>query len=616
MTLILNGSDGIIGPNSSSGGIGPAITVSNLTALKALISRPSVVTMSGYYLPADGGGGSFTWVPGDSTTPDDGLIIQPSVGPSGRYKRIYDGDINIKWFGAKGDGSVDDLPAFNSAVLSTPIKAKIILPGGTYAISNAIVVNRSGITFQGLPDHVVEIKALSNTSNHFTLGAQGSPYVYNIGIHNITFTRNAISSAGWCIDMCNVGYSDFTKIRIYGDNKQYQGVRVRSCNQIYFSEWTSDNILKEVVYMAGISASVAVQDGNTQDIIISDWTNAAGHSTSTSLSTQGIFLLDDFVGGIWLNGLTSHSHKGYAVYLKGTAPNVANNQLIYIDGLNVEATFAGSAAVRMDNYRGVYCTNMQWVSGKDLNTIHISSGTSTVRYEGDTVALAYVATEAACVFVDGSDVQFKGLTTVGYSSNTHGTGLSIGPNASAFSWIGGNCQQLFRGIDVDVASRTGKQIDIIGVSFLGNNNNSNFNLALAHDLQIIASTGMPTFIRDTSMVRVGGSNISAPLRVLTDVNYVDGIDIRGGLSGQNNVSLTASGNDTNIAISIIPKGTNGINLVNSSSQVMIASMGTTLSNGQTGLYLGYNNGSLTASQVTVGAADSGGVGFRILRVPN
>lgn len=80
---------------------------------------PSTITLDGYYSPGDGGGGTFAWIHTNSLPTDNGgTIIVPSTNPSptGYWQRVFSGPHNVKWFGAKGDGSTDDAAAINGTV--------------------------------------------------------------------------------------------------------------------------------------------------------------------------------------------------------------------------------------------------------------------------------------------------------------------------------------------------------------------------------------------------------------------------------------------------------------------------------------------------------------------
>jgi hypothetical protein len=80
-----------------------------LEIISALRSSPGtkpndVCRVLGYSSPGDGGGGTFYWDAGSSQSDNDGTIISPGTA-TGRWKRLYDGEINVKWFGIKGDGA-------------------------------------------------------------------------------------------------------------------------------------------------------------------------------------------------------------------------------------------------------------------------------------------------------------------------------------------------------------------------------------------------------------------------------------------------------------------------------------------------------------------------------
>lgn len=89
--------------------------VNTLADLKALTSRPDLVTVGGYATVADGGGGVFYWVTEDTTPANDGLIVQCDSGPPGRYKRLFTGAVCPKWWGC-GLGAADDSGQFAKVI--------------------------------------------------------------------------------------------------------------------------------------------------------------------------------------------------------------------------------------------------------------------------------------------------------------------------------------------------------------------------------------------------------------------------------------------------------------------------------------------------------------------
>lgn len=74
------------------------------------------VRVNGYHELGDGGGGLFRFE-AIGLTSDEGFIFPTEVaGMSGRWVRqTKENSVNVKWFGAKGDGQTDDYDAFQRA---------------------------------------------------------------------------------------------------------------------------------------------------------------------------------------------------------------------------------------------------------------------------------------------------------------------------------------------------------------------------------------------------------------------------------------------------------------------------------------------------------------------
>jgi hypothetical protein len=88
------------------------IVLLTLTDLRAL-KNPQADTV--YWVTDAGREGLFRVRAGDKTSVDnDGTLI---VGREGaRFGRLYDGPLNVQWFGATGDGKTDDAPALIKAL--------------------------------------------------------------------------------------------------------------------------------------------------------------------------------------------------------------------------------------------------------------------------------------------------------------------------------------------------------------------------------------------------------------------------------------------------------------------------------------------------------------------
>lgn len=100
------------------GGLSGFAQVADYAALRRVSRRISMVMVTGYMAAAEPSGiaGLFVRVPSDTTSADDGGVV--IVGNDGtRWKRVYEGRaVNVLWFGAVGDGVVDDTPPIQAAV--------------------------------------------------------------------------------------------------------------------------------------------------------------------------------------------------------------------------------------------------------------------------------------------------------------------------------------------------------------------------------------------------------------------------------------------------------------------------------------------------------------------
>lgn len=104
----------------------------SMTTIAALRANTAPVADAMYYVSDPGQEGHFYYDSADTTSPDDtGLTLASTSGA--RFKRIHEaGYVNVKWFGAKGDGATDDTDAINRAIGNGQVTVHI--PEGTYLI--------------------------------------------------------------------------------------------------------------------------------------------------------------------------------------------------------------------------------------------------------------------------------------------------------------------------------------------------------------------------------------------------------------------------------------------------------------------------------------------------
>ena len=109
------------------------LVVENIEGLKTLST--GTINVLGYYTKGDGGGGLFYWDSVSTEADNSGTIIQATGVTTGRWKRVISGNLNIKWFGAKGDNIQDDTDYINKAL---SLGGGISFPKSTYKITNSL----------------------------------------------------------------------------------------------------------------------------------------------------------------------------------------------------------------------------------------------------------------------------------------------------------------------------------------------------------------------------------------------------------------------------------------------------------------------------------------------
>jgi len=118
--------------------------VANIAALRVLTPEAGEIYLSGYTTAGDGGEGFFRVATGAAAatyTDNGGTIIVPTGGDgSAAWLRSYSGAVNVKWFGATGDGTTDDTASVQTA-LNLVVAGTVSFPSGTYKVSTLSMPN-------------------------------------------------------------------------------------------------------------------------------------------------------------------------------------------------------------------------------------------------------------------------------------------------------------------------------------------------------------------------------------------------------------------------------------------------------------------------------------------
>lgn len=139
--------DGIASPlyQGALGGTSPII-VANVAALNTLtgMSNDALATTLGYYTDNDGGHGTYRYDSTSTATVNGGTVINASGGV-GRWLLLYNDHLNVRWFGAKGDGVTDDTASILAFCASATSGTTLLFDGSTYKKNGCVTITGSDI---------------------------------------------------------------------------------------------------------------------------------------------------------------------------------------------------------------------------------------------------------------------------------------------------------------------------------------------------------------------------------------------------------------------------------------------------------------------------------------
>lgn len=180
----------------------------------------------GYATDGDGGGGVWIWIASSTATPDDVFVVQKTGTSTGRWHRLYDGRVNVKWFGAKGDGVTNDSTAIQAAI---DTGLPVFFPYAIYKIDSPLTFKVGGPTIligersPGLQGGGTSIIASWTTGDYPMLG---NPAGWKEFDGSFTDGTNPLTSAG---DLTAIGHVRIDGIEFLAHDSNTEG----TCVQIY-----------------------------------------------------------------------------------------------------------------------------------------------------------------------------------------------------------------------------------------------------------------------------------------------------------------------------------------------------------------------------------------------
>jgi|GEM_PF-4082870 hypothetical protein len=143
-------------------------SVPNIATLRTNTVAYPIIFVQGYTSINDGGEGFFQYVSTDTSSADNGGTI--IVDASGhRYYRADAGNVNVRWFGAKGDGVSNDTTAIQAAdTYARSFGGTVFFPAGTYMVSQLVLY--TGSNWRGVGRNATTIKQIIGSNTDLIYG--------------------------------------------------------------------------------------------------------------------------------------------------------------------------------------------------------------------------------------------------------------------------------------------------------------------------------------------------------------------------------------------------------------------------------------------------------------
>lgn len=226
--------------------------VVNVAALRALLpGAVAYVYMGGYLANGDGGGGNIFWDPLSTTADNGGTVFTPDTSSgAGRWIRNFSGSVNVRWFGATGDGATDDRAAIQDTIdfVSTRTNSggTVYIPVGIYDIkTTGLVVQNAGVVIAG-----------ESQGGQFNLtNPDGSTILYTGSGAAIQFTTDATEGWAWGCSMRDM--------RFDGNDQGAYGIQLGNASGSQISWWgTIENVYVTQFNTAGVRLHGAQSGGH------------------------------------------------------------------------------------------------------------------------------------------------------------------------------------------------------------------------------------------------------------------------------------------------------------------------------------------------------------------
>lgn len=272
---------------------------------------------------------------GDHTM-DDGKVL----------RLVHDGEVNVEWFGAKGDGITDDLAPINKAL---ELRSTVVFSGKTYAVSDTVVLQKMGQVLRGVGAVDALLKRVGGSAQPVLSTNNQS----NCQVHNIKIDGADVAVG---FDILNSYWCTFSNIDVR-DSATHAYYLTNSNNNVFLNcqshYGTGDGIYIDPTSINNNFISGGVEDcggtkgvdcrgkNNKFDNVWIEWRDGYAKGTETALyiNNRG----NQVLGGVFKGASGTDILKGIELGASSGHCKVESPEVAFT---NTEVTLAGTGLYR------------------------------------------------------------------------------------------------------------------------------------------------------------------------------------------------------------------------------------------------------------------------------
>jgi hypothetical protein len=431
-------------------------SVLTIAALKAqtVPANNTAIYVQGYTTSGDGGEGWFVYNSSSASADNGGTIIAPTVG-SGRYLRSINAtngqQINVKWFGVKGDGVTNDTAAVSNATAvaiaaegalyfpstSSCYLTSVTIPNGTVGLR--IIGDAKGTSAGASGSGSVICSnfvgnTIDSTSSNGTIGNITIEHlkIYNIGTGSaISMTNNnwitlndtvLFSVGGTTLNLSGVGMFHLFNNEIYGSS----GAAV-SINASALTNSGPGNVIGgQISNQGGTATGCLVVSGEPIGVVFSGVFFACqGANMAAAVTIDGDGVTATQIGAVTFIGC--HGESDYNTSNNGSDFLIGATHKFGAVAIKGWMGIGGGNGTNFQQY-GVRVTAAQSVSVKDST---FTKGGAASGYSGAAIRLDSTFPVAG----NGDNYTFQNNTAISITGSLYSDANSVlGANAYSASF--------------------------------------------------------------------------------------------------------------------------------------------------------------------------------------